>query len=437
MYTNKIRTRQIRTNRIHTHLHDAPSVRRASVVARRCSSTSRHTILAGVLFLVALSAFAEAFPQAVGVPTIRDAAAALAAGDLKGAETDLQLLLRANSTNAHALNLLGIVRAQQKREGEAESLFKQAIAIQPDFAGAHAGLGLLYLQMGDDDRAISPLQEALRLDPTRTDVQSALIGVWRRLAHAAVQQGDPEKALAVLIAARKLNSSDRDVQYDLGMVSLHMSLFPDAVNAFNEVLKLRPDDAAALYGLGRAKISMAKFHDARQAFEHYIQLRPADTSGHYALGITLQALQRTSDARAAYERSIALQPQQTESYLQLGLMDLDAGNTSAAAEKFERVLKRAPQHAGALTGLGRVKFQEKQYAEAATLLEKSVAAYAGSREAHYYLGLTDARLGKKEESEKELQTASRLEHEEVEKHQNMLQILDPDQFQGTATAPSR
>lgn len=202
-------------------------------------------------------------------------------------------------------------------------------------------------------------------------------------------------------------------------------------------LKFRADDAAALYGLGRAEMSISKFDDAQEAFERYIQLRPADASGHYALGFSLQALQRAPDARSQYERSIALQPLQTESYFQLGLMALEAGDPDGAAKQFEHVLDRAPRHAAGLAGMGRVKFQEKRYPEAAAFFEKAIASNPGLREAHYYLGLTDSRLGRKEESEKELQIASQIEHEEVEKHQTALKVIDPDQARATETEPNQ
>ena len=200
-----------------------------------------------------------------------------------------------------------------------------------------------------------------------------------------------------------------------------------AIDAFHQALELRADAPQALYGLGRAQLGTAKFDDAQQSFERYVQLRPADASGHYALGLALEAQQRTAEARAEYEKSIALQPQQTESYFHLGSMDVDAGNLGAAQEKFERVLRRAPLHAGALTGMGQVKFQEKKYSEAADLLEKAIAVQPRLRQSHYYLGLVDARLGRKEDSEKELQIARQIEHEEVEKHQTVLRVLDPDQ----------
>lgn len=386
----------------------------------------RVACLAGVL-LTSFSGFAQA-PSA-GAPTVRSAATALASGDSKRAETELNVILQSSPNDVHALNLLGILRAQQQQDSEAEALFKKAISIQPDFPAAHSDLGLLYVQMGKDLLAIPELQQAVKLDPGRKDAQSALVSLWRSQAHSAAQSGDVEKALALLIEARKLNSTDPDLQFDFGMVALRMSLFPDAVDAFEQTLKLRPDDPQALYGLGRAKIALAKFDDAQHTFERYVELRPDDASGHYALGFSLQALQQYGGARAEYEKSITLQTQQTESYYQLGVMDLDAGNLRTATSQFQRVLNRAPQHASALAGMGRVQFQGKNYDEAAALLAKATAANPKLREAHYYLGLADARLGRKEDSEKELAIASQLEHDEVEKHQNVLRIIDPDQLQ--------
>lgn len=362
-------------------------------------------------------------------PTVRSAAAALAAGDSKRAETELTAILESSPHDVHALNLLGILRAQQQRNQEAEALFKNAIAIQPDFASAHVGLGLVYVQLGKDDVAAAELQQSLKLDPGRKDAQAALVSVWRTQAHSAAHSGDQEKALALLIAARKLNPEDPDVQFEFGMVALRMSLFPDAIDAFDETLKLRPSDPQALYGLGRTKIALSKFDDAEQIFERYVQLRPDDASGHYALGFALQALERTAEARAEYEKSIEFQTAQTESYYQLGLIELDGGNLRAAAAQFNRVLNRAPQHAGALTGLGRVRFQEKNYEQATSLFTKAIGANSRMREAHYYLGLTDARLGRKADSDRELAIASQIEHAEVESHQNVLRILDPDQVE--------
>jgi len=396
-------------------------------------------LVSGVLFVVCVCAPAlmmaqnAANPSAENLLLIKDAAQAIAAGDLQRGESELSVVLAAAPDDFRALDLLGVIRAQQQREAEAEKLLKRAIEIKPDFASAHVSLGMLYVQMAKPDDAVPQFEEALRLDPERTDARASLVSVWHGEARAAAGENDLEKALALLLQARKENPKDADVLYDFGMVALRMSLFADAAQAFQAALDLpndvqndvRKDDGNALYGLGRAQMSMANFEGARVTFNRYCQVRPADASGHFAFGMTLEALQRVGEARGEFEKSIELQPAQTESFFQLGRMELEAGDLRAAEAQFNRVLKRDPHHAGALAGMGRSKFEQKEYEQAVDLLEKAVTANAGLREAHYYLGMSYGRVNRKDDSEKELAIASRLEHEEVEQHQNMLRIINP------------
>ena len=365
---------------------------------------------------------------------LREAAKAFAAGDLKLAEIELQTILQADPEDYHALNFMGILRAQQKRELEAENFFKQVIRIKPDFAGGHAGLGLLYEQMGRRDDAIVQLAETLRLDPSRTDVRDSLVRLRIDDASAALQEKNPEKALAAMLQARRLNPSEPDVQYRLGMVELQLSLFADAMESFHAVFAAKPDDGPALYGLGRAQMGAAKYADAKDSFSRYVLLHPDDPSGRYALGLALETLQENQAAREQFERSIALRPVQTESYFRLGLLDLAENQPENAENNFRKTLNRDAKHAGALTGMGQAAYQRKNYEQAADLLRRAIASDSTLREAHYYLGLDLARLGQKEESAKELDIATRLEHEEVEQHQHALKVIGLDE--SPESAPS-
>ena len=89
---------------------------------------------------------------------LKDAAQAIAAGNLERAENELQSVLQTSPEEFRALNLLGIVRAQQRREPEAERLFRRALEIKPDFTSAHTSLGMLYVQMSKPDQAIPELK---------------------------------------------------------------------------------------------------------------------------------------------------------------------------------------------------------------------------------------------------------------------------------------
>ena len=402
--------------------------------------TGRASILCGHLLGLLLTlrgSPAVAQDVAGNFSLIKDAAQSIVAGDLGRAESALQIVIGRDPAEYRALNLLGVVRAQQHREPEAEKLFKQVIEQKPEFAGVHVNLGTLYAQTGRDDDAAGQFREALRLDPKRADALSALLNVLRAQARTAVKAGNLEKGLSLLIEARKDSPQDGDVQFEFGMIALQMSLLPDAIQAFQDELAVRKDDPAALYALGRAQMGMTNYTEARTSFERFLKLSPEDASGHYALGVVLQSLQQNAEARLHFEKSVALQPVQTEAYFQLGLMDLDEKQLDSAMTQFNRVLQRDAKHAGALYGTGRVAFEKKEYQNAANFFARAIASDGSLRQAHYYLGLSYARLRRKDDSDRELETASQLEHEEVEKHRVVLKIMNSDESAPASVEPPK
>jgi tetratricopeptide (TPR) repeat protein len=386
----------------------------------------RASLNVGLLLLSAnLISAAQISKTRSNADLLHKAAQAITAGKLDQAEDSLQTVLRSAPKEYRALDLLGVVRVLQKREVEADKLFRRAVQANSDFAPAHAHLGLLDAQRGQSQEAVPQLREALRLDPSRSDASAALVNALQDQAGVAATAGESEKALALLIDARKYAPENSDVQFQLGVIALQMSLWQDAVDAFQQTLKLRVNDSLAVYDLGRASVGLAKFEDARAQFVRYIELRPDDSAGYCALGMTLAALQRSAEARTQFERSVALAPAQIESYYRLGLLDLDSNDWDAASRNLRQVLDREPKHAGALTALGRAEFEQKHYTEATDLLQRAIANDESSREAHYYLGLSFARLGRKQESEAQLQIAMQLEHDEAGRRRTVFRIVDP------------
>jgi tetratricopeptide (TPR) repeat protein len=355
---------------------------------------------------------------------LQEAAQAMTAGKLTRAETDLQTVLRTAPDDYRALDLLGVVRVLQRRDVEAEQLFRLAVQKKADFAPAHAHLGLLYLQKGRADDAVPQLREALRIDSARTDASDALVRTLRDQSKTAAAAGDSESSLALLREARNYAPDNPDVQFEIGTMALQLSQWHDAIAAFQQTLKLRHNDPVALYSLGRAFLGEWKFEDARQQFARYVEARPDDASGHGALGMTLAALESTQEAREQFERSIVLAPEQTESYFRLGLIELNVKDLDEAATNFREVLTRDSKHAGALSALGRVAFEQKRYSDAIDLLQRAIASDDSLHEAHYYLGLTFVRLGRKEEADSQLQIATRLEHDEAQHRRTVLRIQD-------------
>jgi tetratricopeptide (TPR) repeat protein len=390
------------------------------------TNTSRVLFLAALCFVAGAASLPRTANCQSASSELQNAARELSAGRLDNAEQDLQSVLRSNPGDYRALDLLGVVRVLQHQESKAEDLFGQVVRAHPDFAPGHAHLGLLYLQLGRTQDALPELQQALQLDPSRTDVASAMSHLLQTQAKTASYSGDWSSALAFLMNARKYTPDNADVQYEFGLVAHKLSLDDDAIEAFQQTLKLRKNDAAALYNLGFALMDRARFDDARQQFAKYVELRPDDPSGSCALGMALAALERTEDARAQFKRSIVLAPTQSESYYRLGLLDLGAGDYDGATLDLHKALEHNPSDAGALTALGKVEFEQKHYPESIPPLQEAISQDNSLQEAHYYLGLTLARMGRKQESNEQLEIAARLEQEQKERSRKMLRIRRPE-----------
>jgi tetratricopeptide (TPR) repeat protein len=356
------------------------------------------------------------------ISLLRDAAQAMTAGRLPRAETDLRSVLRTAPDDYRALDLLGVVRVFQHRDAEAEKLFRRALQKKADFSPANAHLGLLLFQEGRADDAVPQLREALHIDSARTDASKALIQILQNQSKSAAAAGDSARSLNLLREARSYGPDNPDVQFEFGSIALQLSLWEDAIAGFQQTLNLRQNDPVALYSLGRAFLGEWKFEDARQQFARYVEARPDDASGHCALGMTLAALENTQEALEQFERSIAIAPEQTESYFRLGLIELDVKDLDEAASNFRQVLTRDAKHSGALSGLGRVAFEQKHYSDAIDLLQRAIASDDSFREAHYYLGLTFVRMGRKEEADSQLQISTRLEHDEAQQRRTGLRI---------------
>lgn len=104
------------------------------------------------------------------------------------------LALRARDADPYddrAYLLLGIAEMWLRRLEIAQELFLEAIRLNPSLANAHGHLGSNYSLSGNPERAIVPLQTALRLSPFDTEVFHQM----GELALAYFMLGDPEKAV--------------------------------------------------------------------------------------------------------------------------------------------------------------------------------------------------------------------------------------------------
>lgn len=374
-------------------------------------------------------------------------------GQLTQAEAVLSAALKISPQDANALNLLGVVRANQKRTKEAETLFRRALVVAPSLVGAHINLGELYITTGQRDEAIVSYARADELAPGRPDINSNLallyeskreyqlaekhcsvvlasqpddVAVLRALARIADAQGELEKSLSFLIRARKLQPATPDVLYDFGRAALRLNLLEDAIPVFEKLHTENPRSLRYLFALAVARFHKGETVPAQQLLARYTTLAPDDSRGHYLLGVAYYSLQQYTQARDALLRSRnLLATADTEFYL--GLVAHEAGETEQAETWLRRAIGTNPQHPAAHAVLGAVHFKKRDFTQARIELERAIELNPLDLNAHYQLGLTLTRTGDKTAAQRQFERADELRKQQREREVVGYKLIDPPQ----------
>jgi tetratricopeptide (TPR) repeat protein len=372
-------------------------------------------MVVSLLGIVALASVHRVVPQeskGSGAPAVRQARVLLARHQTDAAARVLVSYLATHADDADALTMLAQVRLEQNDTPEAKDLLTRALASSPNSPAANVTLGKVMLAEHRDPEAMDRFETVLAIDLRDKEARQGELAAVTELAISARRNGSPDAALRALEHARTKVPDDPKLLLDLGIQEMDMDLLPEAEESLNLARKLDPKNPDTIYALARVETVEQHMQAAEIDLRAYLAKRPEDASAHFGLGRVLEIEQRTVEAKTEFERSIQLQPVQTESYYELGQMELEVQHDAQAAPLFGKVLERDATHGGALTGMGIIAFRSKNYAEAEQYLARAEKTAPNYQPAHYYRGLALARLGQKEESQRELQAASELDRQQ-------------------------
>ena len=275
---------------------------------------------------------------------------------------------------------------------------------------------------GKFDQARDLYETVLMRDPSDAEAQLGMAEVSEHLSLTQRATGHMDEALRDLTRAQKVEPVNQRILLDIGILEDEMSLDLDAAATLEKLKSLGATDPNVSYALARVDLSLGRLEAAQSEMQTYLKVRPLDASAHYGLARIDQLGLHFDIAEEEFKTSIELQPKQTEAYYELGEIYLNENKLGESIPEFKKVLERAPQHGGALVGMGEAYFKLKQYDQANEWLVKATQAAPDYQPGHYYLGLTLARIGKANESRKELAVATELAAKDSKQGATRLQI---------------
>jgi predicted O-linked N-acetylglucosamine transferase (SPINDLY family) len=277
--------------------------------------------------------------------------------------------------------MAGALRQHQAgRLGDAASLYRQVLQLDPHFADALHLLGVLNHQVGRNDVAIELIGQAIAHNDRMPAYHNNLGNAFKAQGRLDAAVGSYERALA--------HKPDYpEAHYNLG-VTLEAQGKPDeASEAYRRTLALKPNHADAHNNLGNVLKSQGRLEEAAVAYRHALASRPGYVEAHINLGNVLKARGQPDQALSSYGQALALRPNSAEAHNNMGLVLLEQSKLDESAAAFGHALRHKPDYAEAHYNLGNVLQQQGKAAEAAAAYTRALELQPDYAEARLGLAI--------------------------------------------------
>jgi len=217
-------------------------------------------------------------------------------------------------------------KAQALENTEAIALLEKAIALDPEFAMAHARIGYTYaVTWNFAEKARPHLEKAFKLSERLTPRDKLYISAWYAIAN---------------------------LDYEA------------AIREYRRIIADYPWDVEAYQRLGRLLHGEERFEEALEVTKQGLTIDPEAKQLYNLLGGIYQNLGRHDEAIVAYQRYVALAPGEPNAFDSLGLHYQWIGRYQEAIQEYNRALELKPDFEIAVIHLANVYFQQGRYQDA-------------------------------------------------------------------------
>ncbi len=221
---------------------------------------------------------------------------------------------------------------------EAVTLFRAAVATDPDFAMAHAALGNAYFSyifyLPEDGK--KEYEKALSLLSRTTDRERMIIET-----HYAANQGHASEAELLYNVYLSRYPDDAAMRYGYAQSLRGSGRQQDAIQQYNRALRVLPDYAPAYIGIATAYKVLGKYPDALQAYSKAFEIEPQWlTSGNInrEYGFALVANGEGDKAQQVFSALLDKLETRENGLWSLAFLDLYRGRYASAESRFEQSL---------------------------------------------------------------------------------------------------
>lgn len=275
---------------------------------------------------------------------------------------------------------LGMQHHQAGQFAQAESIYRQILAAQPNHAEALHLLGLIAQQANRPDTAAELISRAIAINPNAVHYQA-------NYAQCLASLGRQDEAIAIFRRVITLQPYLAEAHFNLGNLLQSMDRIEEAIASFRQALRSRPGYVEALNNLGNCLREVGQADEAILLLRRATELQPGLVEAHLNLGIALFEHRDFDAAIESFHRTLQLRADHPDALNGLGNALYEKGDIQGGIEQYQRVLKVAPQHSSAMSNLARTFSERGEPQAAIEVYRRALQASPDNPAIHYNLGI--------------------------------------------------
>lgn len=269
------------------------------------------------------------------------------AGRLDEAEALYRQILAHEPDDPDTLNLLGLVLQDRGDLPQSIALLNRALEVAPDFPEALTNLARAQISSGDFAGAADSAMRATQGDPE-------LAEAFLQLGRATLELADLTAAGAALRQCVALSPGTETAWFHLGLVCARQMRHADAQAAFRKALDLRPDTPLTLAAFGESLVATGDMDAALDAHLRAARLGLDSFTMWAILATTRRARLEPAESAEACRQALAIDPAQWDAWILLGSNQASLGDFAGAIASFRKALELNPESAEAKRQLVRM-----------------------------------------------------------------------------------
>lgn len=258
-------------------------------------------------------------------------------GDIANAIETFKKTVRLNNNYLTALSHghLGTIYFNRDDMDASEHHFREALVDRPKDARYLYNLGVVLLNKGKNEEALSSFSKAL-------DAGSNDPKIYRYIAQSFEDLRMPSNAINSLKKALSIRPNDIDSMFQLADLYYREGSLTEAEEIYRNIVLSTPGDAnteSALINLGIIMNKMERYSEAISSFEKVIQLNPKNDSAYYNLGMAYKNAEQPTKAIENWRKAASLNPNDTKSAEAIGDYYFENGYYLEASQEYEEIIK--------------------------------------------------------------------------------------------------